>query len=74
MEYVLVSIVNLICFVVGAIVGQKSATKEKIISNPIKAIEKHLEEKEIKIEEDKYKTILSNIDNYDGTGLGQQDI
>lgn len=74
MEYIVVSILNIVCFVIGAIIGQKTSNKEKIITNPVKAMEHHLKANEVKIEEEKYKKILANIDSYNGTSEGQQDI
>lgn len=78
MELIIVSIGNILCFIIGAIIGQKTSRNESININPIKAIDtaitEHREVKE-KQEEDEYnKTIMYNIDNYDGTGLGQKNL
>ena len=68
-----------LCFLCGAIVGQKTIKGESVvIPNPIKSIKEHKEIKE-SIEEynkeiEAYNTILENIDNYDGTSSGQKEI
>lgn len=68
----------IIAFVSGTIIGQKLSKNEKIEVNPIKAINEYTEErqnkKEIKIENDKTETMLRNIDRYDGSGIGQEEI
>ena len=65
-------------FVIGVYLGQKLNRNEKIEVNPIKVVEEHIEEnkikKEIKEETSKLEIMLDNIDNYDGTGIGQKDI
>ena len=68
---------NIACFFIGAKVGQMVAKGEPIevsLPDPLKAIREHEERKEAKREQDKYETILRNIDNYDGTEHGQEDI
>ena len=65
------------CFLMGAKVGQAVAKGEKVETptlNPIKAIEKHQAEKEAKYEQSKRDIILRNIDNYDGTEYGQEEV
>lgn len=65
-------------FVIGVILGQKLNRNEKIEINPVKAIEDYKEEreykKEVKEEMSKLDIMLENIDNYDGTGIGQKNI
>ena len=68
---------NIACFFVGAKVGQMVAKDEPIEMpkiEPLKAIREHEERKEAKREQDRVETILRNIDNYDGTEHGQEDI
>lgn len=68
---------NIACFFIGAKVGQMVAKDEPIevkLPDPLKAIREHEERKEAKREQDRYETILRNIDNYDGTEHGQEDI
>lgn len=62
---------NTLCFTIGARVGQKVVKGEPIvIPNPVEAIKK----KEQKIEMSKYEKILANVDNYNGTDQGQQEV
>lgn len=77
-EIVVIMIINLLSFVIGAKIGQDISKKKDISLNPIKAvsetIETHKEKKQADLEERKLKTMLDNIDNYDGTGFGQKNI
>lgn len=71
------SLSNIACFVIGAKVGQKVSKGESIevpTVNPLKAYREHMEQKEAEIEKNKFDTILRNIDNYNGTGYGQEDV
>lgn len=68
---------NIISFIIGAKVGQKVVKGEEVkidIPNPINAIHEHVEKRETKKELEKLDIITENIDNYDGTGLGQKEI
>ena len=69
---------NLLSFIVGAKVGQKIVRQETINLNPVKAVENVItEHKEIKAkeEEDEYfKAIYQNIDNYTGDSIGQVEV
>lgn len=76
-----IGIMNILCFFVGAKIGQKVVNKETIEIpnlNPIKALDNAKQEKKERKEkeaEDEYvKTIMYNIDNYDGTSKGQKTI
>lgn len=72
-----IGILNIVCFFIGAKVGQKVSNNQplKIPNlNPVKAIEEHRETKEYKEEQERFNTMLDNINNYDGTGIGQKDI
>jgi len=65
-------------FLLGLHYGSKVKKDEKIeIPNPTKIVTKHIEEKKYKEQTGKEQEIeeinLYNIDNYDGTGLGQKD-
>ena len=42
--------------------------------NPVKIIEEHRKQRALKEEQDRISTILENIDNYDGSGVGQKDV
>ena len=57
--------------------GQKLKKDEEIKMpeiNPVKIVRNEIETFEQKKKQDIYDTMMSNIDNYDGTGLGQKDI
>lgn len=80
MEVLMVLIIaasNAACLIIGAKVGQKVAKGEPVkirLPNPVAAIR----EEKAHREEDRAQSILEaqlrNIEKYDGTGLGQEDI
>ena len=65
-----------LCFIIGAVIGQKAARQETIEMNPIKAVNKaiteHKDSKEKQAEDEYIKTLMYNIDHYDGTGAMQK--
>ena len=67
----------IVCFFIGAKVGQ-AASKGKDIKlpklDPMKPIREHRERKVADREQERYNTIMENIDRYDGTASGQKDI
>ena len=68
---------NLACFLAGAKAGQtviKSEPMKTPSVSPIKAYREHKQQKEAEAEKSKIDTILRNIDSYDGTGYGQEDV
>lgn len=69
-----VSGLNIVCFLIGAIVGQRVFERKPVIINPVREIKEHYEEKEISKEEQKFKDIADNIDAYNGTSIGQKRI
>ena len=74
---VAISLLNIICFVIGAKVGQKVVKGEKIELpklNPMEVYREHQEKKEVEKEKDKLETILRNIERYDGTANHQEDV
>lgn len=76
---VVMGLIFCICFLCGAIVGQKCAKGEQIkVENPVKVIKENIEEHKSKVERKKEQeildTIAQNIDNYDGTSRGQKEI
>ena len=74
---VAISLLNIICFITGAIVGQKVVKGEKIELpklNPMEIYRDNQEKKEAAKEMDKIETILRNIERYDGTTRGQEDV
>jgi hypothetical protein len=71
------ALVCICCFVVGAKVGQKVSHDEPIEMpsvNPLKMVREHNARKEAEMEQDRLDTIIANIDKYDGTGKGQEDV
>ena len=69
--------VCLSCFIVGAKVGQKVSKGEDIkvpTINPIEAIREHNNKKEAEMAQDRLDTIMKNIESYDGTPNGQEDV
>ena len=71
------SLSNIACFVIGAKVGQKVMKGEPIETpsvNPMKAYREHQEQKEAEAEKNKIDIILRNIDSYNGTGDGQEEV
>ena len=72
-----IGIMNILCFFIGAKVGQKVIKGEELEIpkiEPIKAIREHNEKQEILKLQEKERIISENIDKYDGTSLGQKDI
>lgn len=72
-----VGALNVACFFVGAKVGQKVAKGEPIevkLPDPIKAIREREDKKEAERAQDRYDTIMQNIETYDGTDRGQKDV
>lgn len=66
-----------VCFVIGAKVGQKVSKGEEIqmpTVNPMEAVREHRAKKEAQSEQDRIDTILRNIEGYNGTPDGQEDV
>lgn len=73
----LTGFLNIACFIIGAKVGQTVSKGEKIEMpnvNPLKAYRENQAKKEMKMKQDKLDTVLRNIDRYDGTSRGQEDV
>lgn len=67
----------IVCFLIGAKVGQTVSNGESIVVpsvNPMEMYRKHEAKKEAQMEQDKLDTILRNIESYDGTAKGQEDV
>lgn len=65
------------CFYMGAKVGQTVAKGRDIevpTVNPMKIYKERQDKREADKEIAKIETILHNIDRYDGTSVGQEDI
>lgn len=71
------SLSNILCFVIGAKVGQKVVKGETVeLPNldPMQAVRDRRANKEAQMKQEKFDTILRNIDNYDGTPTGQEEV
>ncbi|MDY2804524.1 MAG: hypothetical protein SOT91_04085 [Bacilli bacterium] len=67
----------ILSYTLGLKNGQKLKNDEEIKIpeiNPVKIVRNEIETFEQKKKQDAYDTMMANIDNYDGTGLGQKDI
>lgn len=65
------------CFLIGAKVGQtvsKGEALELPSVNPFEAHRKAEARKEAQMEQERIDRILRNVDNYDGTGRGQEEV
>ena len=74
---VAVALINVLSFTIGAKIGQKVVKGEKIELpkvNPMEAYREHQEKKAVAEELDKIETIMRNIERYDGTEAGQEDV
>ena len=73
-----VGTLNVVCFFIGAKVGQTVAKGKEIevpkLPNPVTAYKAHIEAKEVEAEKNRLEVILGNIERYDGTGSGQEDV
>ena len=72
-----VGALNVACFFIGAKVGQTVAKGEKIEApslDPIKKIQERQGRKEAEKEQERIDTIMRNIESYDGTAKGQEDV
>lgn len=68
---------NVVCFFIGAKVGQMVVKGEKIempALNPMDAIREHRDKKESEKAQERIDTILRNVENYNGTAQGQEDV
>lgn len=80
MEVLLLAVMataNIVCFVVGAKVGQTVSKGDPVklpSVNPMEAYKEHKAKKELQRTESRKATIMANIDNYNGTAEGQKDV
>lgn len=70
-----IGFMNILCFFIGAKIGQKVINKEEIkMPNPIETIKEYkIKDEELK-EQEIMKINLENIDNYNGDSIGQKEI
>ena len=67
----------ILAYTLGLKNGQKLKNDEEIKMpevNPVKIVRNEIDAFQQRKKQDVYDTIMANIDNYDGTGLGQKDI
>ena len=72
-----VGTLNIVCFFVGSKLGQmvvKGKDIESPIKSPFKTYEERQERKEAEKKQQKLDAIVRNLERYDGTGNGQEDI
>ncbi len=80
MEIILVMVVGIMCifcFMVGAKVGQTVSKGEEIelpTINPVEIYREHEAKKEAQTEQERIETIMRNIESYDGTPDNQEDV
>lgn len=81
MDILLIAVVgmlNLACFFLGAKTGQTVAKGKDIelpkIPSPMTAYKTHIATKEAEAEKNRLDIILRNIERYDGTANGQEDV
>ncbi len=72
-----VSTLNIACFFLGARVVQKVVKDEPLkmsTLNPLQKYREHQKEKEFKRQQEINRILMENIENFDGTERGQQEI
>lgn len=80
MEVLLLAVMavsNIVCFIIGAKVGHAVSKGEEIKTptiDPLKAYREHEAKKEAQREQERLDTIMRNIEAYDGTGNGQEEV
>jgi hypothetical protein len=75
--YAVIGLLNIVCFVIGAKIGQTIVKGEKVELpnlNPLQAIRENRAKREAENEQAKRDKILRNIERYDGTSQGQEDV
>ena len=71
-----IGFVCMACFLMGARVGQAVAKGEevKLPATPLLSAKERQTKQEAEFGQDRLNTILQNIDRYDGTSDGQQEV
>lgn len=72
-----VTLNNILCFYIGAKVGQKVVKGEAVelpSLDPMKAIRERQSQREADRKQEREEVIWRNIERYDGTALGQEDV
>lgn len=73
----IMSLSNILCFLIGARVGQKVNKGEEVklpTVNPVELYREQQARKEAEYKQSQFDTIMRNIDNYNGTPDGQEDV
>ena len=71
------SLSNILCFLIGARVGQKVSKGEEVqlpTVNPMEVVREHQERKEAEHKQSQFEAIMRNVDRYDGTPDGQEEV
>lgn len=74
---VTVSTLNAVCFFIGAKIRQTVDRGEPVRMpsvNPVETYRQHRAKKEAEMEQNRIDIILQNIERYDGTAEGQQEV
>lgn len=74
---IVICAMNVLSFWLGAKLGQKVSRGETIKTpnlNPMKAIREHQDREEAEREQSRIDAIMRNIERYDGTPSGQEDV
>ena len=72
-----VALINVLSFTIGAKVGQKVVKGEKVELpkvNPMEIYKERQDKRAAEEEKNKLETIMRNIERYDGTAAGQEDV
>lgn len=72
----ILSLSNIACFALGAVVMQK-AQKNEPINLPTFEFKREQDKRakrEAQKEQEKFDAIMRNVENYDGTSFGQEDV
>ncbi len=72
-----IGLMNVLCFLIGARTGQKVVKGEEVTLpsiNLVQAVKSYEERRQAEVEEENFNTMLENIENYNGTSLGQKDL
>lgn len=73
----IIGALNIACFYFGAKIGQTVVKGKEIEAptlNPMEHYRQHQERKHVEEEKSRIDTILRNIEKYDGTANGQEDV
>lgn len=77
MQILIVGILNILCFLIGAKVGQKVDKGENINLpqiNPISIVQELRNKKKTEEMQEQIEAIMHNVEIYDGTSSGQRDV